>query len=391
MKVVMSSVGKFHSFDLARQLHRRGQLLRIHTGYPMFKLRSEGLPADLIQTHPWLRTPYMAVAGRISLSAPVARAAEHCTMRDLDRRVSRCLEAADVFVGLSGGALLSGRTARAMGMVHVCDRGSTHIQAQARLLTEEFARWGEPCDDMHPATVDVELQEYAEADAITVPSSFARRTFLAHGVPEGKVHVLPYGVDLGRFQPRSVPASDTFDVLFAGGASLRKGVPYLIQAFMRLKHPAKRLRFAGQFPPSLQHKLRQRGHWHEAIELLGHLSTDALCELMSRSHVLVLPSVEDGFGLVMAQAMACGCPVIASLNTGAEDLFADGREGFHVPAASAEHLLERLQQLADQPDVRRCMAQAARLKVETLNGWAQYGEAASLLFQRLRSQGARAS
>ena len=68
---------------------------------------------------------------------------------------------------------------------------------------------------------------------------------------------------------------------------------------------------------------------------------------MSSSHVLVLPSVEEGLALVQAQAMACGCPLISSTNTGGEDLFSDGVEGFLVPIRSPEAIAERLQQLAD--------------------------------------------
>ncbi len=68
-----------------------------------------------------------------------------------------------------------------------------------------------------------------------------------------------------------------------------------------------------------------------------------VAELMSRSHVLVLPSVEEGMALVMAQAMACGCPVIATEATGAEDLFTDGVEGFIVPDRDAAALALRMQ------------------------------------------------
>ncbi len=56
MKVTLSCVGRFHHFDLARQLHAAGWLDRIHTGYPRFKLRDAGLPAEKIDTFPWLQT-----------------------------------------------------------------------------------------------------------------------------------------------------------------------------------------------------------------------------------------------------------------------------------------------------------------------------------------------
>ena len=91
---------------------------------------------------------------------------------------------------------------------------------------------------------------------------------------------------------------------------------------------------------------------------------------MSSSHALVLPSVEEGLALVQGQAMACGCPVIATDSTGAEDLFTDGVQGFIVPARDMTALTMRMQQLADDP---RTPAQhewpAALARVETLGGW----------------------
>jgi glycosyltransferase involved in cell wall biosynthesis len=95
---------------------------------------------------------------------------------------------------------------------------------------------------------------------------------------------------------------------------------------------------------------------------------------MSSSHVLVLPSVEEGLALVQAQAMACGCPLISSTNTGGEDLFSDCVEGFLVPIRSPEAIAERLQQLADDPDLQQRMSEAALTRVRTIGGWHAYGE-----------------
>ena len=60
------------------------------------------------------------------------------------------------------------------------------------------------------------------------------------------------------------------------------------------------------------------------IELLGRLPQEELAGWMSRSEVMVLPSIEEGLALVQGQALACGCPLISSVNTGGEDLFSDG-------------------------------------------------------------------
>jgi starch synthase len=170
-------------------------------------------------------------------------------------------------------------------------------------------------------------------------------------------------------------------VLFAGSVSLRKGVPYLLEAFAKLRHPAKRLRVAGYLDPDMKHVLKRMPL--EDVEVLGPLPKAQLTELMRKSHVLVLPSIEDGFGLVMAEAMACGCPVISSTNTGGQDLYTNELEGFTVPIRSADAITERLQRLADDPALQVQMRQAAMAKVRQIGGWSDYGERWVALLQKL--------
>ena len=390
MKVALSVIGKFHTFDLARELHQRDLLQGVYSGYPMFKLGNEKIPAQLIHTFPWLQTPYMAFTGRDKLGQRLLRLYEHWNRISFDRYTARNLPPCDVFVGLSGSALITGRQARQRGTRYVCDRGSSHIRAQDELLAQEHALWQEPFTGIDPRVIDREEAEYAEADGITVPSGFSARTFIEQGVPAHKVHRLPYGVNLGSFHATAQPSHQSFDILFAGGASLRKGIPYLLQAFQRLKHPRKRLFFAGAFSAEFAQKLQQLGLWSDQIQLLGHLQQTELRDRMSRSSVLVLPSIEDGFGLVMAQAMACGCPVVASENTGASDLFTDGDAGYIVPIRRADLLADRLQQLADDPALRNAMGQRALKVVQSVGGWQRYGDEAVSIYASLLQQGAPA-
>ncbi len=90
---------------------------------------------------------------------------------------------------------------------------------------------------------------------------------------------------------------------------------------------------------------------------------------------MVLPSIEDGLGLVMAQALACGCPVIASEHTGGRDLFTHGVEEFIVPIRSPARITQYLQQFADDGALREQMSQATlQLLHEPCKGGSVYGE-----------------
>ena len=380
MRVALSTPGKFHTFDLARELYAHGALAAVFTGYPRFKLNNEGLPQELIDTFPWVQVPYMVFPWKHLLPKSIIQQWELLTAVPFDNWVAHKLPACDIYVGLSGSSLAAGKQAHRLGAAYICDRGSAHIRVQDALLREEHEKWGMQFSGIDPRTIAREESEYAEADLITVPSIFAYRSFIKQGIAAKKLRLLPYGVNVSRFQLVAKPVEDRFDILYVGAMSLQKGIQYLVQAYENLSHPNKSLTFVGAPSQELMALLQARNLWPSDIKVLGHMPQIELKNIMSRSHVLVLPSIQDGFGMVMAQAMACGCPVIATSNTGGEDLFTDGDEGFIVPIRDVDALTECLQQLADYPDQRATMGQRALARVQSFGGWNQYGEKAMAIY-----------
>jgi glycosyltransferase involved in cell wall biosynthesis len=370
MNVVLSTIGKFHTFDLARQLHKRGALKTIYSGYPLFKLKKESLPKQSVKTFPYLHAPYMRFAPRYT---PARFLWEWQDRVWFDRFVAGQLPECDVFCGLSGSGLHSGRRAKSRGAKYVCDRGSAHIRVQDRILREEFELQGIPYPGVDPRIIMREEEEYEAADLITVPSAFAMNTFLEAGVPRRKMRLATYGVDLGMFHACTARQPDDFNVVFVGGLSVRKGIRYLLDAFQQLQCKNKRLTLVGTVLPEMEATINALRH-NPRIQVRGHVPQEKLKEILSASHALVLPSVEDGLGLVQVQALACGCPVIATQNTGAQDVFTDGKEGFIVPIRDAAAIAERLQRLADDPELSTTMSQAAVQRVKSISGWDRYGD-----------------
>jgi glycosyltransferase involved in cell wall biosynthesis len=381
MRVSQAVFGVFHHFELARELDRRGHLDTVYSTWPWARLKREGLPRSKVQSFPWLHTPDMLLTR--------AGVAPHWLSDELGYRNALFFDAwtkrrigdIDALIAISGAGLATGRLLQQRGGKFICDRGSSHQRYQERIVSEEFRRWGVklPVSDLRDTLREEEI--YAAADAITVPSSFARRSFVEMGVPAEKVRTIPYGVRLESFAKVADPPPDRFEVLFAGQISLRKGVPYLLEAFARLRHPAKRLRLAGSVAPDLKQVLGRLPQQH--VEFLGSVPQTQLARIMSESHVLVLPSIEDGFGLVLSQALACGCPILASTNTGGDDLIADGVEGFIVPIRDAAALTDRMQRLADDPALQQRMSEAALARVQHLGGWREYGDRWEALLQTL--------
>src|SRR5262249_26060185 len=157
--------------------------------------------------------------------------------------------------------------------------------------------------------------------------------------------------------------------------SIRKGIVYLLEAFARFDHPRKRLNVIGMVEPGIERLLRL--HLSDSVAMVGpgRVPTADLARYYSEADGLVLPSIEDGFGFVMAEAMSCGCPVIATVNTGAEHLFEHGKEGLIVPIRSIESMVEALDTLAQSGKrVARQMRSAVRARIEEFGGWDTYGD-----------------
>lgn len=376
MRVAVSTIGRFHSFDLARQLAGRGMLAAVYTGYPRFKLAGCGIDAGSIRTFPWVQTPYMAMMRFVPvqrwLDVPWARVAR----RTFDAHVARTLVECDLVSILSGFGVRTGEVARRRGTRVVCDRGSSHILVQDAILRDEYERVGLRWRGVDPEAIDSELAEYETADAVSVPSGFVRDSFLRQGVPSEKLLLAPYGVDLSGFR-RVRPRDGEFRVLFVGSLSVRKGIHDLLEAFRLAGLGAARLVLVGGRTPetaALLERARRNGLDLDRVELTGHLPRDGVVREMSRASVMVLPSVEEGLAMVLAQALGCGCPLIATTNTGAADLYSDGREGYVVPVRDPVAIAARLARLHDDRDLLDGMAAAAAARARSLGGWNDYGD-----------------
>ena len=158
------------------------------------------------------------------------------------------------------------------------------------------------------------------ADLCVASSGFTARTLAENGVDPARIRVVPYGVDLETLTPGPRPPRGPFRVLFVGQMVHRKGLGYLLEAWRSLALPDAELVLAGR--GGLDRALLSR---HEgSFRLAGDVSPAGLRELYRGSDVLCVPSLAEGFGLVYLEAMACGTPVIGTVNTGAADVVTEG-------------------------------------------------------------------
>lgn len=211
-------------------------------------------------------------------------------------------------------------------------------------------------------------EELRLADAVIVPCTWALNSLRFSDAGSDKpVIKVPYGTPVEDVSARSAPPDGPFTVLFAGYIGLRKGVPHLIEAWEKLKLKDAKLLLAGSLNLPKDYLREHAG----SFEYLGAIPRVELLQRMQQADLFVFPSLAEGFGLVIGEAMASGVPVLTTVNTGGPELIEDGREGWCVAAHEVEPLIERLEWAYNHRDALAAMGQQARSRAEQWT-WTDY-------------------
>ncbi len=213
-----------------------------------------------------------------------------------------------------------------------------------------------------------------------------RERLIAMGADGDKIRVIPMGVDLeGRFLAQSGRRRKQ-SLLFVGRLVEKKGLPYLIRAMPMVleKHPAASLTIAGSGPEEeAVRRLVAALGLERHVRFLGAVPNTDIPALYQAAEIVVFPSIvgrdgdQEGFGLVLVEAMGCECAVIATDLPAMRDIIVDGKTGLIVPAKDSGALAEKIIDLLDDPAIRLSLGKAGRDFVKTRYDWriiaAQYG------------------
>lgn len=379
MRIAILTSGRFHACDLARELAKHEHDVRFYSLVPPSRTRRFGLPDACNR---WLgpRIGPLYLLTRATLNTRYAGPLLTLMSAAIDRVAARVIEPCDLFIGMSQMSLHSIDTVRRRFSAHAfLERGSRHILSQREIL-ERLPRRAGAAPPIPRWAVHRELAEYALADTIVVPSRHAELSFIERGVPPHKVFRNPYGVDLSMFPPTPAPAPAVPPtVIMAGAWSLQKGCDVLTEAWRRLPRNGTRLLHVG--PVHDAPLPTDAGFEHRAA-----VDQRRLTELYGEAHVMALASRQEGLGLVLAQALASGLPVAATLPTGAEDLqdqLDDPGAVALVPAddvdAFTSALATQLARAAAQPSGARDLLGGARQRVT----WSAYGDRYDRMIRQL--------
>ena len=393
-RILVAHPGTQYSLHLARELERRDLLLRFWAG---FAIAGSGWAFRFIDLLP--RALRKQIAARVVVGVPASkvrtlpslewssrgslrRADQEAMLFERNRRFQEAIPAteialADVVVGFDTSSWQLARRAKEMGKIFILDQSIGHPAAKERVyssLREKFPAWSSSLPRKQDAHVAREREEHDLADLIVVPSKFVMSTLIEEGVSPGKIRVIPFGTDLELFRlpgPNGDPATyPKVVVLYAGTFTARKGLPVLLAAWKRLRVSSAAelwLVGSGTIPAAELQQLP------DSVKVLGQRTREELSSLMNRADAFVFPSFFEGLAQVQLEALATGLPVIATYESGAEEVIEPGENGLLVRAGDESGLTQALQRLVDDSALRLEMRKAAEKSRSSLS-WSLYGD-----------------
>jgi colanic acid/amylovoran biosynthesis glycosyltransferase len=347
MKIAIVVHGRFHAFDLARALIRRGNQVTVFTNYPKWAVRRFGIePANVKSCWPHgvlvrALSPLYSRFGA-DLQPWLNPLFERWAVSQLAR------ENWDAIHAWSGVAEPILRAFKSTPTCCLMMRGSAHIRTQNEILLAEEARTGIRMDRPTPWIVAREEREYDLADRIIVLSTFARSSFLAEGVSRDKVRCVPLGANTTAFQPDAetirarcerIRSGAPLRILFTGLVSLRKGLWDLAEV-VRTIGPG---RFHFQCVGSMMEEARGlAASLGQLVEFTPKQPQSKLPAIYASADVFLFPTHEDGFAAVLAQANANGLPIVTTTNCCGPDLIEENQTGWVVPIRDPQAIIRRL-------------------------------------------------
>lgn len=239
------------------------------------------------------------------------------------------------FWGFQGSCLESIKATNKQNGFSVCELATAHVTYAKKILGEEkqlLPEWSDSISNVvFPAAYEKRLEEEPiEAKLVIAASGFTKFTLTDAGIPSDKISILPLGapVDHIRYDPnKSTPENRPLKLLYAGTVTQRKGIAYLLEAMKRFSNREVELHIIGSVfgQGTAFNKYKDLYNYH------GPCSQVELFDRYSDYDALVLPTIFEGFALVVVEAMAAGLPVITTPHSIGADLISDDRNGYLVP------------------------------------------------------------
>ena len=370
MKVTTAAFGRFPTFNQAVELEKRGILFQFLSNYP----KSMALKAGVKEKNLKIML-YTGILHRINKkikSRPFTHYLHKAFAKDVLNNLNMDTE---IVIGMSSFNFEVIKNLQGSNIIKITDHASVHLEEMERTINHEISEFGLNGYSKIPQwSIDIEKFEFDHSDYIFLCSNYVKETFLKQGYSESKLFVNNFGVDLHDFK-KIKKEDDKFRIIYCGGIKVAKGVHYLLKAFNELQLQNAELWLIGAGYPNkdLDHVIKDMGINFDDVYFKGSHPQNQLYKLFSQGSVFCFPSLSDGFGLVVPQAMACGLPVIVTENTGAKDIV-NAKNGFIVPIKNIEEIKKKILILYNDRDLLLNMSEYVVSEQNlTSISWDSYG------------------
>ncbi len=213
-------------------------------------------------------------------------------------------------------------------------------------------------------------EELLKSQYHIVASTFSKNAAIYSGISPENIFMCPYGVDKKFFRLFDKNNAGPLKVLFVGEVNQRKGIYQILMAAKEINREDIKFNIVGRGGNVCSHLYEE---YKPYVEFWGHVSFDQLIELYSTSHVFVFPSLGEGYGLVILEALSAGLPVICSNNCVGSDIVKDGANGFVIEAGDKDALIDKIEWFDEHREELSEMSKNAVSSVENIS-WDGYNK-----------------
>lgn len=356
MKVIIAALTRFHLFNMAIGLNNKSNLDKLITSYPKHKLkyqwsRLKNKSVNLIIFAVFWKV--LLFLDKTKLPFFIVSNFRFFIYKSFSKSVSKKINGNEDFViGLSGFMLDTINNLSSSKIKTIVDHGSLHENTTKEILLEECKKFGfEKFGNWkHNWMLNRMEYEFKSADYIFVCSQLAKKTMIDNNINENKIFVNPLGIDLNSFGYYERKRSRTFRFLHISNMSPLKGLHYIIDAFNNLSTSYENIELWLVGPAPKEIKLLEMIDSNDKIIYFPPVKEEKLVEYYHKCDLFIHPSLSDGWGMTVMQAMATGLPVVVSNMTGVKEIINNGNNGWIVESKNSLELLNIMQHVIKNHD-----------------------------------------
>lgn len=322
---------------LFNKLTELGFDVKIYTSTPKFKFKDEHIKSAVV-----FIPMFFQIIKKIS-SMNLWPWMKYFDQYLFDKITSIIMRDADIVYGFAFCSLSCGKKIKKKGGIYLLDRACPHVEFQNNILVEESKKSGLYFHKSGKFTLKRGVDEYRCADKIVTPSSYTKKSFLDKGFDDPKICIAPLiGKNkVSKFSKTKINKLDSVTFAFVGENLLRKGFMYVLEGWKMLgNNHNHKLIIRSNNSNIYSNKLIA-----DLLNQKGVLIKDYykdINDFYNEVDILCLPSIDEGFGMVVLEAMSNGIPAIISTNVGSSDLVSDKRDGLIISPKSSDEVYKAM-------------------------------------------------